>query len=122
MLLIIASVVCGFMSFARAKADMAADLNQALQRTISANAEVTQMLDSLSSMADQPMLTFGARHNGFADFLLIHAQCFAAPQRFHREKHGLSQDHCDQQSGNYEQNWMVYIKFHNLTLFKAYTL
>ncbi|MBQ5839712.1 MAG: helix-turn-helix domain-containing protein [Bacteroidaceae bacterium] len=73
MLLIIASVVCGFMSFARAKADMAADLNQALQRTISANAEVTQMLDSLSSMADQPMLTFGARHNGFADFLHISA-------------------------------------------------
>ena len=52
---------------------MAADLNQALQRTISANAEVTQMLDSLSSMADQPMLTFGARHNGFADFLHISA-------------------------------------------------
>lgn len=73
MLLIIASVVCGFMSFAKAKADMSDDLNQALHLAISENTDVKQMLDSLSSMHDHPMLTFGAQHNGFADFLRISA-------------------------------------------------
>ena len=72
-LLIVASVVCGYVSFAKAKADMTDDLNQALHLAISENTDVTQMLDSLSSMHDKPMLTFGAQHNGFADFLRISA-------------------------------------------------
>lgn len=72
-LLIVASVVCGYISFAKAKADMSDDLNQALHLAISENTDVKQMLDSLSSMHDHPMLTFGAQHNGFADFLRISA-------------------------------------------------
>ena len=72
-LLIVASVVCGYISFAKAKADMSDDLNQALHLAISENTDVKQMLDSLSSMHDHPMLTFGAQHNGFADFLHISA-------------------------------------------------
>ena len=66
-LLIVASVVCGYVSFAKAKAYMTDDLNQALHLAISENTDVTQMLDSLSSMHDKPMLTFGAQHNGLPD-------------------------------------------------------
>lgn len=71
LLLIMVSVVVGWKCYSQAKTEMVEDLNQALQRTTVADEGVDAMLDSLSCMHGNPMLTFDGTHHGFARFLRI---------------------------------------------------
>lgn len=71
LLLIMVSIVGGWRCYDRAKEDMVDDLNQALQRTALADASVNGLLDSLSAMNGNPILTFGGGHNGFSNLLRI---------------------------------------------------
>ena len=73
LLLIMASVVCGWHSYEKTKAEMSEDLNQALHQTAVACVEVENVLDSLAAMPGNPMLTFNGEHNGFANLLRIPA-------------------------------------------------
>ena len=71
LLLIMVSIVVGWRCYSQAKTEMVEDLNQALQRTTVADEGVDAMLDSLSCMHGNPMLTFNGTHHGFARFLRI---------------------------------------------------
>lgn len=71
LLLIMISIVLGWRCYDKAKTEMVEDLNQALQRTTVADEGVDAMLDSLSCMHGNPMLTFNGTHHGFARFLRI---------------------------------------------------
>ncbi|MBR3983075.1 MAG: helix-turn-helix domain-containing protein [Bacteroidaceae bacterium] len=71
LLLIMVSIVVGWRCYDKAKTEMVEDLNQALQRTTVADEGVDAMLDSLSCMYGNPMLTFNGTHHGFARFLRI---------------------------------------------------
>ena len=71
LLLIMVSIVVGWRCYDKARTQMVEDLNQALQRTTMADEEVDAMLDSLSCMHGNPMLTFDGTHHGFARFLRI---------------------------------------------------
>lgn len=71
LLLIMVSIVVGWRCYDNAKTEMVEDLNQALQRTTVADEGVDAMLDSLSCMHGNPMLTFNGTHHGFARFLRI---------------------------------------------------
>lgn len=71
LLLIIVSIVVGWRCYDKARTEMVEDLNQALQRTTVADEGVDAMLDSLSCMHGNPMLTFDGTHHGFARFLRI---------------------------------------------------
>lgn len=71
LLLIMVSIVVGWRCYDKAKTEMVEDLNQALQRTTVADEGVDAMLDSLSCMHGNPMLTFNGTHHGFARFLRI---------------------------------------------------
>ena len=70
-LLMVVSIVAGWRSYDRTKAEMVEDLNQALQRTAIVDAGVDNMLDSLSGMHGNPMLTFDGTRHGFAQLLRI---------------------------------------------------
>lgn len=70
-LMMLCSIVGGWHCYDRAKAEMAEDLNRALESTPVSDAGVRGVLDSLSSFHADPMLTFGGRHKGFADRLRI---------------------------------------------------
>lgn len=71
LLLIMVSIVVGWRCYDKARTEMVEDLNQALQRTTVADEGVDAMLDSLSCMHGNPMLTFDGTHHGFARFLRI---------------------------------------------------
>ena len=71
LLLIMVSIVVGWRCYSQAKTEMVEDLNQALQRTTVADEGVDAMLDSLSCMHGNPMLTFNGTHHGFARLLRI---------------------------------------------------
>ena len=71
LLLIMVSIVVGWRCYDKAKTEMVEDLNQALQRTTVADEGVDAMLDSLSCMHGNPMLTFDGTHHGFSRFLRI---------------------------------------------------
>lgn len=71
LLLIMVSIVVGWRCYDKAKTEMVEDLNQALQRTTVADEGVDAMLDSLSCMHGNPMLTFDGTHHDFARFLRI---------------------------------------------------
>ena len=74
LLLIMVSVVSGWYSYEKTKAEMSEDLNQALlQTTVMDVEDVENVLDSLATMPGNPMLTFNGKHNGFAKFLRIPA-------------------------------------------------
>lgn len=74
LLLIMVSVVSGWYSYEKTKAEMSEDLNQALlQTTVMDVEDVKNVLDSLVTMPGNPMLTFNGKHNGFAKFLRIPA-------------------------------------------------
>ena len=74
LLLIMASVVCGWHSYEKTKAEMSEDLNQALfQTTLTCEENMENVLDSLTTMPGNPILTFNGKHNGFANFLRIPA-------------------------------------------------
>lgn len=71
LLLIMVSIVVGWRCYDKAKTEMVEDLNQALQRTTVADEGVDAMLDSLSCMHGNPMLTFNGTHHGFSRLLRI---------------------------------------------------
>ena len=71
LLLIMISIVVGWRCYDKAKTEMVEDLNQALQRTTVADEGVDAMLDSLSCMHGNPMLTFDGTHHGFSRLLRI---------------------------------------------------
>lgn len=71
LLLIMVSIVVGWRCYDKARTEMVEDLNQALQRTTVADEGVDAMLDSLSCLHGNPMLTFNGTHHGFARFLRI---------------------------------------------------
>ena len=70
-LLMVVSIVGGWRCYDRTKAEMVEDLNQALQRTAIVDDGVDNMLDSLSGMHGNPMLTFDGTRYGFAQLLRI---------------------------------------------------
>ena len=70
-LLMVVSIVGGWRCYDRTKAEMVEDLNQALQRTAIVDDGVDNMLDSLSGMHGNPMLTFDGTRHGFAQLLRI---------------------------------------------------